>query len=318
MGLDFDIYDAGFTHRQYRENPDIMTQVALRTVKDYDYDWVIVHPDDLIEYEDTGIGIKYDENIPPAVKRYLPADEDTLRSLIKMGSPVVKGRTALHLEGIRNIKRELGDTVCVTGRIAAPYSSIALILGIEPALMLMLENPELLKRYMDFFIGYNDAFAQTQIEAGADAIWLGDCVATSNFISPMQYEDFAAEYADRSSGLIQRHGGIVFYHGCEKSIPHLEIMAKLSFDTMNIGEGIDIGEVKRVIGKEKCIMGNLDTINVLQIKSPLEVEEETKCIVEKGKPGGGYIFCTGEGIPSNTNRENVKSMVEAVKKYGRY
>jgi len=184
--------------------------------------------------------------------------------------------------------------------------------------MLMLENPTLLKHYLEFFVEYNDIAAQAQLEAGADALWLGDCVATSNFISPEQYEEFAAEYADTSCRRIQKSDGIVFYHGSEKSVPHLTIMSELSFDTINIGDGIDIGRVKNAIGNKKCIMGNLDTINVLKMKSPSEIEKETKDIVEKGKVNGGYIFCTGEGIPRETPGENVRAMIKAVKLYGRY
>ena len=93
-------------------------------------------------------------------------------------------------------------------------------------------------------------------------------------------------------------------------------MAQLSFDTINIGEGIDIGEVKQAIGQKKCLMGNLDTLNVLREGTPQEVAEETRQIVEKGKVGGGYIFCTGEGIPADTPGENVAAMVRAAHAYG--
>ena len=135
---------------------------------------------------------------------------------------------------------------------------------------------------------------------------------------PEQYEQFAADHADRSCRRIQKGGGIVFYHGCEKSIPHLRIMSDLSFDTINIGEGIDIGEVKASLGNKKCVMGNLDTINVLKSKSAEEVETATREIIQRGRVNGGYIFCTGEGIPGETPPQNVKSMVEAVRRYGKY
>jgi uroporphyrinogen decarboxylase len=110
----------------------------------------------------------------------------------------------------------------------------------------------------------------------------------------------------------------VFYHGNEKSIPHLKIMAELGFDAINIGEGVEIGQVKREIGGRVCLMGNLDTINDLQPRSPEEVEQVVREILEAAKPGGGYIFCTGEGVPDNTPVENVLAMMRAIKKYGRY
>lgn len=318
LGLDFDIRNSGYTHRQFRENPDVMVQTGLKVVKKFDYDWFFLHPDDLIEYEDTGITIKFDDSIPPAVSEYLPADETTLKSLRIPSSPGQKDRLALHLEGLRGLKRELGDSICLTGRVAAPFTAVTLILGIEPVLMLMLEKPALFRRFMDFFLEYNDIIAHAQLEAGADALWLGDCVATSHFISPELYENFAADYADRSCRLIQKRGGIVFYHGCEKSIPHLNIMSELSFDTINIGEGVGIGDVKNAIGDKKCVMGNLDTINVLKPGSVSQIETEIRRIIEGGKEKGGYIFCTGEGVTRDTSEENVKAMCGAVKMYGKY
>jgi uroporphyrinogen decarboxylase len=225
---------------------------------------------------------------------------------------------AAHLEGLSAIKERFGDSICLTGRIAAPFTTLTLILGIEATLMLMLENPGLLKRYMEFFLEFNDVVAAAQLGAGADALWLGDCVATSHFISPAQYRDHAAGFAGEAAHRIREHGGIVFYHGNEKSIPHLKIMAGLGFNAINIGEGVEIGEVKREIGDRVCLMGNLDTINDLQPRRPEEVEQAVREILEAAKPGGGYIFCTGEGVPDSTPVENVRAMMGAVKNYGKY
>ena len=89
--------------------------------------------------------------------------------------------------------------MCLAGRIAAPFTTLTLILGIEPTLVLMLENPALLRRFEEFFLEFNDRVARLQLEAGADALWLGDCVATSHFISPAQFEEHAAEFAAASA-----------------------------------------------------------------------------------------------------------------------
>ena len=316
--ISYDCDCFGYTHARWRNDPEVMLELVRRAVGEFDYDLYMLHPDDLIEYEGTGIRIKFEENLPPAVQTYLPADEATLSALTIPADLSTTGRMAAHLEGLSAIKEAFGDSICLAGRIAAPFTTLTLILGIEATLLLMLENPALLRRYMEFFLEYNDLAAAAQLKAGADALWLGDCVATSHFISPRQYEDHAAEPAALSAGRVRERGGIVFYHGNESSIPHLKIMASLGFDAINIGEGVDIGEVKTEIGDQVCIMGNLDTINDLQPGSPEEVEQVVKGIVTKAKPGGGYIFCTGEGVPDNTPVENVRAMMKAVKQYGRY
>jgi MtaA/CmuA family methyltransferase len=265
-----------------------------------------------------GIGVTDLEDLPPAVSRYLPATEETLRGLRRPADLGLRGRLARHLEGLRALKRALGDSVCLTGRIAAPFTTISLIVGVQEALLLMLEQPDLLRRYMDFFLDYNDEVARLQREAGADAMWLGDCVATSHFISAAQYAQFAAGPAAESGRRIRERGGICFYHGAEISIPHLQAMAGLGFDAINIGYGVDIAEIKSVIGSKVCIMGNLDTIRVLRPLSPPEVTVEVSRMVEAAKKGGGYIFCTGEGITHDTPAANVTAMARAVRAQGGY
>lgn len=143
-------------------------------------------------------------------------------------------------------------------------------------------------------------------------------MATSHFISPQNYIDHAAEFADRDSRMVQRHGGIVFYHGGEFSPSHLSVMAELSFNAINIGERADIGEIKKLIGKKKCIMGNLDPIKVLLEGTPADVEKAVVSILGKAKQDGGYMFCTGEGVPYNVRPENVKAMIDAVNRHGKY
>jgi MtaA/CmuA family methyltransferase len=318
LGVMYDFHVQGFTHRQWRTDPAVMLQVGTGAVEMFDVDVYMLHPDDLIEYEEMGIGVTDLEDLPPAVSSYLPATEETLRGLRRPADLGMRGRLARHLEGLRALKRILGDTVCLSGRIAAPFTTVSLILGVQEALLLMLEQPDLLRRYMDFFLDYNDEVARLQQEAGADAIWLGDCVGTSHFISAAQYGQFAGGPAAESARRIRGRGGICLYHGAEISIPHLQVMAGLGFDAINIGYGVDIAEVKKAIGARVCIMGNLDTIRVLRPLSAGEVTAEVSRMVEAAMTGGGYIFCTGEGITHDTPRANVTAMLRAVRAHGGY
>lgn len=312
----YDYYRFGYSHKQLREDPEAMAAIAKSGIDTFDYDWYMHHPDDLIEYEDFGMGIKFEEDLPPAVKEYLDPREDLFEGIKIEEERKSHGRLAKHLEGMSNIKAEFGDTICLTGRIAAPFTAVSLIIGIENTMYLMIENPRQLREYMDFLLEYNDMIAQFQLAAGADAIWVGDCTATSHFISPGQFEEFALEHAAEAIERVKKGGGICFYHGGELSVPHFKVMSDLPFDAINIGYGVDIKDVKDAIGSKVCIMGNLDTINKLQPVTPEEVTSEVQYIVETGKAGGGYMFCTGEGITHNTPEENIKAMVQAVRKYG--
>ena len=55
------------------------------------------------------------------------------------------------LDAIKRIKDEFGDTVCVTGRVAAPLSSVTLLYGMMPTYLGIYDNPQLVKDTVKFF-----------------------------------------------------------------------------------------------------------------------------------------------------------------------
>ena len=185
--------------------------------------------------------------------------------------------------------------------------------------MLMLENPACCEEYMEFFLEYNDAIARLQLAAGADAIWLGDCVATSNFISRRAVRASTPPGSRRaSSRRIRAAGGIVFYHGGERPFRTCATMAGLAFDAHQ--HRLRGGHRGREAGDRRPGVHHGQPGHdrrCCRPRSPEAVERDVARIVETAKPGGGYIFCTGEGITHDTPVENVKAMVRAVRENGR-
>ncbi|GAI61787.1 unnamed protein product, partial [marine sediment metagenome] len=59
-------------------------------------------------------------------------------------------------------------------------------------------------------------------------------------------------------------------------------------------------------------------INTLALGTPADVEREVKQTIKNAAPGGGYMFSTSNGITYYCPSENVKAMIAAAKKYGKY
>jgi uroporphyrinogen decarboxylase len=254
--------------------------------------------------------------MPPAAIGTPPATRETLESL-DLPDPDADGRMPVHLEALSGIKDAFGDELCVAGRVAGPFSTLALLYGITDGLMLIHDDPELLRDTTDFAAELMIMWGRAQIDAGADAIWLGDCVATAAFVSPDQYAEYALHPTRRVSDALRDHGAVVIYHGGEVSLPHLELQAP-HFEVINLGEGCDMAEVKAAIGETVCLSGNADPIGLMNCADLAEVEDETCRIVEAGKPGGAYIFNTGEGIPRQTDPAVVETMVDTARRFGSY
>ena len=310
LGLEFDMRMAGITCGESRTDPDKMVQCQLEAVRRFDYDWALVFPDDYIEFEPLGLTMNVDADRPTMPRAYLTMDRQTL-SNFQIPDARTQMRLPIHLEMVRRVKQALGDTVLVVGRIAAPFSTLGLIYGIEALLIGLEDEPALIHDNMKFFVDHQIAFGRAQFEAGADMLWLGDCLADSRFISPEQYEAFAFDVAAEVASALNQ-AGFVVYHSSETSLPHLGLQTQLPVNAVNVGPRISIAAIKEKLGVDKCLMGNLDAM-LLRDGTCEEIAEATRRMIEENLPGGGYVFNTDEGVMQSTPPENVDAMMRSAR-----
>lgn len=81
---------------------------------------------------------------------------------------------------------------------------------------------------------------------------------------------------------------------------------------------MDIAEAKKKWGKKICLWGNIDLTYTLTQGTPEEVEAQVKQRIHEVAPGGGYICASSNSITPYCKKENVLSMIGAIKKYGSY
>ena len=75
----------------------------------------------------------------------------------------------------------------------------------------------------------------------------------------------------------------------------------------------DMVKAKEVLKDHICIMGNVPS-SILQVGSPQDVEEYCKKLIKVCGKGGGFILTNGSSI-DEAKSENIRAMVESVKKY---
>jgi hypothetical protein len=76
----------------------------------------------------------------------------------------------------------------------------------------------------------------------------------------------------------------------------------------------DMFRAKEVLKDHVCIMGNVPS-SILQVGSPQDVDDYCKRLIKVCGKGGGFILTNGSSI-DEAKSENIKAMVESVKKYG--
>ena len=309
---EMDVRVCGSRYDWYNSDAREMARVQIEAIERFDYDWAWLQVDDCLEFEPLGVGVKGGGDILPATCNYLPATDAALEALREHGYRA-KGRMQVLLDAIGAVKSHFGDTVCVTGRTAAPFSSVTLAFGISETLVLLIERPGFVHEAANFFEEYQIRFGLDQIAAGADAIWFGDCNASGHLISPETYREFAMEPARRVSEAYKEAGCVVIYHASEELPATVDLQADAGFSILSVGPGIDIEEARRIVGDRVCLCGNVDPLAVLARGTPEQVRDEVRRVVTRVSRHGGHVLNSGEMVPRDTPEANIEAFMQAAR-----
>ncbi|MCK5803370.1 MAG: hypothetical protein KAI66_11080 [Lentisphaeria bacterium] len=291
-----------------------IAEVWIAAIEEFGYDWAWVQVDDCFEFEPVGVGCFGEGDILRATRDHLPCTRESLESW-PIFDPLTAGRIPEKLKAIRKIREHFGETVLVQGSAAAPYSCVGLTCGLSETMIVGITDRALLDDMCAFFIEQQYRFIKAQVEAGAHAIWLGDCNAYSSMISVDQYRDLALPSCKELVARCKNDFEVIFHlHNSETKVPYLLAEIETGVDIINAGPDADIAAVKEALSGKCCFTGNLDPIEVLMRGTPEQVATEAERIMSICKPRGGYLFNTGEMNPRDTPAENMRAMMQAAKR----
>jgi len=313
LSEEFDVRWYGkYSYEEVCQDGAKMAEVWVAAIEEFGYDWAWLQVDDCFEFEPLGVGTHGQGNILRATRDYLPAARATLERL-NVPDPHTAGRMPEKLKAIRLVRKHFGDQVVIEGSCAAPYSAVGLLFGLQETMVLALTDPDLLAAACDFCLQVERRFIAAQIEAGADAIWVGDCNAFSGMLSLTQYRQFALPWCQELIKYAHDCGALVHLHNSEIEVPYLLAEVETGADIINCGPAADVDQVKQALCGKRCYSGNLDPIEILLRGTPAQVSREAGRIVQTGYSAGGYLFNTGEMNPRDVPVENMKAMIQAVR-----
>ncbi len=81
---------------------------------------------------------------------------------------------------------------------------------------------------------------------------------------------------------------------------------------------MDLGEVKARFGDRICLIGNVDCRYILPYGGEEDVRKDVRRCIDAAGEGGGLILTSSNTIHTNVKVENVFTMVDEARKYGKY
>lgn len=299
---------AGITYREYATNGRALAAAQLNIRERFTVDAVTICSDAFRVTADLGGEMAYPEDRPPFATRPLVTDEADLKRLGRP-DPLTRGsRMADRVEATRLVAEGVGDECLVLGWVDMPFAEACSICGVAEFMLMLVDQPSLAHRLLNFLTDVVTDFGLAQLEAGAVMIGSGD--AAASLISPDHYREFALPYEQRVIDRIHEAGGLVKLHICGNTTHLLGDMARSGADLYNVDHLVPFASACEVYGKANvCFKGNLDPVaDFLQSTPERCAERSTALIAEAG--GLRYMLSAGCEIPANVHDEVFRAFCE--------
>ncbi|MEW6553998.1 MAG: uroporphyrinogen decarboxylase family protein [Actinomycetota bacterium] len=195
-------------------------------------------------------------------------------------------------------------------------------LGFERFAVAARKEREFVRRLIRFNTDLCCMFIEAAADAGIPGYCYGDDMAyrSGPMFSPRTFEELFGDSLRRVTETAHAQGMKIIVHSCGNTYKLLEWFADCGFDGVHPLEptaGMELAEVKRMVGDRMCPVGNIDVSHVLVDGSREEVEGAVRQAIRDAGPGGGYILAPNHSHLT-VSVERLRWMMEAAHTYGRY
>jgi len=154
---------------------------------------------------------------------------------------------------------------------------------------------------------------------GTDVVWCFFPLHMTEYLKPELYNEYYWSYLNKVFHKVADMGMINFVLFEGKHDAHLETLLEApKKKVIGVFEKTDPRKVREVLG-DHIILVSGPPNSLLIGGTPQKVEEYMKGLLEDCKEGGMMIYLGVDGgISRDAKPENVKAVIEAVEKYGRY
>ena len=206
------------------------------------------------------------------------------------------------LKAINILKKRLGHSAAVCGKAFGPWTLGYHLFGIENFLIDTVTNPSKVKKIIEVLSGVTIAFANAQIEAGADCVLLGDH-ATADLCSPAAYKQFLK---DTHAMLAQKIHAPVILHICGNTKDRIEMIAQTGVSCFHWDtKSGSSASIRQLAGSKMSLMGGISN-TLLLTGSPDEIVKQA----QEAADAGIDIIGPECAIPLKTPLPNLKAIAD--------
>ena len=242
------------------------------------------------------------------IKSYTPPD------------PEAEGRFEMVKKVVETLEGK--DTVIMGQVHSGWHMAFQIRGGIDKLLLDMYRRKEMAHKFMERVSETCLGMAKQMVEGGVEVLFVTDDYADcrSPFMTMEQFREFELPNMRRLIDYARSKGIPVLKHSDGNIYPILDDMIEAGIKGIHpIEPGtMDLKDVKERYGSKICILGNVDCRYVLPFGSEQDVRKDVRRCIDAAAKGGGYVLTSSNSIHANCKAENIHTMVEEARRYGKY
>ncbi|MCC8987778.1 MAG: uroporphyrinogen decarboxylase [Candidatus Contendobacter sp.] len=295
------------------QTPEWACEVTLQPLARFPLDAAILFSDILTVPDAMGLGLTFSDGEGPQFARPLRSAADIARLAV----PDPEAALRYVMDAVRLIRRELAGRVPLIGFAGSPWTLATYMVeggsskDYHRIKGLLYDQPGLLHRLLEVTAQAVTLYLNAQIAAGAQAVMIFD--TWGGILTPRAYREFSLRYmAQIVAGLTREAENravpvILFTKG---GGAWLEAIAATGCDAVGVDWTVDLGEVRRRIGTQVALQGNLDP--AVLYAAPERIREQVAQVLADFGTGPGHVFNLGHGVQPGVDPERVGTLVAAV------
>ncbi len=293
-------------------SPDHAVEVTLQPIRRYNFDAAILFSDILVIPDAMKRNVRFTEGHGPEMD---PIDE---AGIFRLDAEGVIDYLGAVFETVRRLRAELPEETTLLGFCGAPWTVATYMIAGHgtpdqaPARLFAYKHPKAFERLLMLLADVSADYLVRQIDSGADAVQIFNSWA--GVLGEKEFEAFAVRPVARMIASVKARRPEARIIAFAKGAGYLlkTYRQKTGADAIGLDWSVPL-EFAAELQKEGPVQGNLDPMRLVAGGRALE-EGIDDILAHLGS--GPLIFNLGHGITPQADPENVRLLVERVRRGG--
>ena len=297
----------GSDYGQFASDHKTLVAASGACAEAFGFDQLSAISDPYRETQGFGARIEFvTDGVPRCIDPPLAHSKDL--SLLQSPDPEKSERMRDRLNAVDIFGDKYCDRFSILGWVEGPAAEAATLRTVNNFLVDIALDPDYTAELMDICTALEIEFARAQISRGADTIGIGDAIASQ--VSANTYRQMIWPREKRLIDGIREAGAYVRLHICGDISHLLEMIAELDIDILDVDHMVDLKEVRKRVGADVVIAGNIDPVEGIRNGTPDAIR---RYLMDSYRDiGFPFMVNAGCEIPAGTPHENLQALCEPV------